>query len=366
MKIGLVTYFWPNNYGAKLQAYALQRSLEASGVVCEIINYNPQENRPKSRSIKNIPAKFFKCAVNLRYGREIEKGLERFLQFDSLFHLTEKIKDVSALANLSDFNGFVCGSDQIWRNPKVGFYFLDFAQDNQARISYAPSFGVSQVPTEQHSLYAELLSKFNSISVRETEGAAIIRTLIGQDVPVVLDPTLLLSADEWRSLAQEPSRKLPKGYVLNYSVQNTSPCFQVAKQAAKLLNLPLVTIDVSRRLAFNFGTQKYYDLGPKEWLCVFDRASYVVSSSFHGTAFAINFQKPFISVCQGTQTLNTNSRMLSLSKLLGLEKRLVFPKAKISQDFLSCEYSDAVLRSLEAERQKSKDYLTKAIEAVSK
>lgn len=366
MKIGLVTYFWPINYGAKLQAYALQRSLEALGIVCETINYNPQKNRSESWSAKNIPAKLFKCAVNLRYGRENNKGLERFQQFDSLFHLTQEFNDKPPFADLSDFDGFVCGSDQIWRNPNVGFYFLDFAQENQARVAYAPSFGISQIPTDQQSLYIERLGKFNSISVRETAGATIIRDLIGQDVPVVLDPTLLLNSDEWRSLEQEPSQKLPKEYVLNFSVQNTMGCFQVAKQAGKLLKLPVVSVDVSRRLALTPGTQKYYDLGPKEWLHVVDRASYVVTSSFHGTAFAINFRKPFITVCQEAHAQNTNSRMLSLSKLLGLEKRLVFSKAEITQDFLHCEYSDAVLQNLEAEQQKSRDYLAQAMEAVSK
>lgn len=366
MKIGLVTYFWPINYGAKLQAYALLRSIEALGVSCETINYNPHENCSKSQYSKNILAKLFKCAVNLRYGREIAKGIERFQQFNSLFHLTQKFNDESSLVNLSDFDGFVCGSDQIWRNPNVGFYFLDFAQEAQKRVAYAPSFGVSQIPAEQQNLYAERLGKIDFISVRETEGAAIIRNLTGQDVPVVLDPTLLLRAEEWRSMEQEPSKRLPKEYVLNFTVQNTMGCFQVAKQAARLLNLPLVAIDDTRRLAFNSKTQKYYDLGPKEWLYVVDRASYVVTSSFHGTAFAINFQKPFITVCQGTQTRSTNSRMLSLSRLLGLETRLVFPKAEITRDFLRCEYSNSVLQNLEAERQKSRDYLAESIGAVSK
>ncbi|MBQ9874767.1 MAG: polysaccharide pyruvyl transferase family protein [Thermoguttaceae bacterium] len=364
-KIGLATFFTPINHGARLQAFALQNAIDSTGARCELLNYVPvTQRKARNKSFKLNAKGLYNAAVEAVCGRSLALGEERFRQFDANYRLTPELGDDFAQNDaLDSFDAFVCGSDQIWARVYEDFFFLDFVKPPRKRVAYAPSFGTSSVAEEDKSAYRARLEKFDFLSVREIEGAAIIRDLISKDVPVVLDPTLLLSAADWKKWQKEPARPFPEKYILLYAVQNTTPCLEVAKQVQKLLNLPIIGVDLSKRLAFNPATKNRYDLGPQEWLTAFDRASYVVTSSFHGTAFAVNYGKPFLTVCQGNAARNSNSRMTSLSKLIGLDDRLVFPGAKIESATLESDLSSALAR-LENEREKSLTYLRTALDSV--
>ena len=365
-KIGLVTFFTPINHGARLQAFALQRTIEQIGAFCQIVNFVPISQKKNSQKTRrfNIHS-VFNTAVELLNRRQLNLEKERFRAFESYYRLTESLDDISSSQEeLDSFDAFVCGSDQIWGRVYEGFYFLDFVKPPRKRIAYAPSFGVSVIRDEERDAYRNYIQEFDYLSAREIEGSAIIKDLTGKQAPVVLDPTLLLDFSEWKMYKKEPTRPLPNKFILLYAVQNTIPCLKVAKQVQAHLNIPIISVDLSRRLAFNPATRNRYDFGPQEWLFAFDRASYVVTSSFHGTAFAINFNKPFLTVCQGdARKRNTNSRMTSLARLLGLENRLLSPNGQIDRGALDCDLSNASER-LQKERESSLAYLRTALGSV--
>lgn len=366
-KIGLVTFFTPINHGARLQALALQKTIETTGAHCEIINHLPISQRNIPLKGRRLNARgIFKAAVELWNRRQLNLEKERFREFSKYYHLTESLDDIfSRQSELDSFDAFVCGSDQIWGRVHEGFYFLDFVKLPRKRIAYAPSFGVTSIRDDKRDAYRKRLEQFDYLSAREFEGAAMIKDLTGREAPVVLDPTLLLDFSDWREYKKEPARPLPDKYILLYAVQNTIPCLKVAKQVQARLKLPIVSVDLSKRLAFNPATNNRYDLGPQEWLFAFDHASFIVTSSFHGTAFAISCNKPFLTICQenATQKRNTNSRMTTLACLLGLENRLLYPGDQIDETMLDCDLTSAFER-LQKERDRSLAYLRSALGSV--
>lgn len=366
-KIGLVTFFTPMNHGARLQAFALQKTIESIGSHCEIINHVPISQRRTSLKARRLSVhRIFNATVELLNQKQLHVEKERFQTFEKYYRLTESLDDILSNQRILDsFDAFVCGSDQIWSRVYEDFYFLDFVRSPRKRIAYAPSFGVSSIRDDERDAYRERLEQFDYLSAREIEGAAIIKELTGKEVPVVLDPTLLLHFSEWRKYKKEPIQPLPDKYILLYAVQNTMPCLKVAKQIQARLKLPIISIDLSKRLAFNPTISSRYDFGPQEWLFAFDHATYVVTSSFHGTAFAINCNKPFLTVCQeiSSRKPNTNSRMTTLARLLGLENRLLYSSEQINGESFDCDLSTTFNR-LQKERERSLNYLRTALSSV--
>lgn len=325
-RIGLVTYHMPFNHGARLQAFALQTAIENTGCACEIINYKiaPKPSRGLLPSV--AAARCFSTLVNIWFGQRIRKCEAAFEQWaTNHYHLTPAPGSEQELSELAqNFDGFVCGSDQLWRNPSRGFYYLAFAPEGKRKIAYAPSFGRIQYTSDEERVIKAHADSFHSLSARETDGAEFLARLTGHEVPSVLDPTLLHSTDFWRKQAVPSGRKLPDRFILVFTVQNTMPCYRVAVELGRRRGLPLVAVDTARRLVWNPSLTNAFDSGPGEFLNLLDRAEFVVTTSFHGTAFAVNYGKPFLTVCQGSAR-NVNSRMTSLAEKLGFQERLIFP-----------------------------------------
>ncbi len=221
---------------------------------------------------------------------------------------------------------FVVGSDQVWSplgHAGDWVYFLAFAKPEQ-RIAYAPSIGVSQVPDSALEWLKTGVSGIRYLSVRERQGAEIIRAICDREAEWVVDPTLLLDSAQWSSLATVP--ELPERYVLVYALSGDSYIRSAAMRAAAALNaqtvvLPFDAVDV---LDSSGQYHKAFDVGPREFLGAVRNAQAVFTDSFHGTVFSVIFKRPFCTFRRYKDAAEaaTFSRMESLLGRLGLSDQL--------------------------------------------
>lgn len=372
-KIGLMTWYHYHNYGSALQATALYKVIQAQGyspcfiqyhprqAVCDIPEYSFNSLLKKTvNKLKNLSQK-----DNVPY--DAEEREKRFLMFlDKHITETEAADTFPELYQMNDrFDAFVCGSDQIWAPSCFDEkYFLSFVKDTSKMIAYAPSLGLNQI--ENADIKAEmktLISRFNHLSVREIQGAELIKELCGADAKVVLDPTLLLNAEEWNGIEKESDETvdLPaKKYLLCYFLGDERKYMDAVRKIASAENLQIVLIPSTwrqKKMAECFN----HDVGPAGFLKLIRNAGYVCTDSFHGTAFSVNYQIPFtvFKRFKDTDKICQNSRIYSLLHLTALEDR-VFEGEQITQASLTCDFKKSA-EALKVLREQSKQYLQNAL-----
>lgn len=223
-----------------------------------------------------------------------------------------------------DYNTYIVGSDQVWNpsaNSSIEPYFLTFAPKEAKKISYASSFGVSHIAPELQERFKKLLSNIDVISVREASGVELVKQLTGRNAELVVDPTLLLNKQEWMPY-MKVYPDMPKRYVLIYQLSDSNTIVKLAKQIGIERNIPVYRIC---KRAFHVkkdtGVINILDAGPAEFLFLIAHAEYVITNSFHGTAFSVNFSVPFYTVVSSAK--KNNSRMESLLASTGLLNRLL-------------------------------------------
>lgn len=378
LRIGIITILKVNNYGAELQAYATQKVLQLMGYDAEIIDYlfykNPRHKRTKMSSPtakmslkKKLQEFLFPIIANWKSRNYRDAQSERNAKFEQ-FHadntkLSECYDTIDKLmaADLK-YDVLVSGSDQVW-NPGIYSsldpYLLRFGTDKMKRISYASSFGVASLPEDVKDYYKESLQKFSAISVREDKAVDLVKSVSGCDAELVLDPTLLLNREQWMEVAKTVYN-LPKDpYVLIYELSNIPYIKQFAKYVSAQTGMPIV------RICKNASPEdqeseivNVIDAGPAEFLYLFDKAGCVVTNSFHGTAFSINFGKQFYTIIPNGK-LN-NSRQKSILKLMGCEGRMLIENSVMPEIE---KYDVATVQlALEQQREKSKNFLKNAID----
>jgi coenzyme F420-reducing hydrogenase beta subunit len=372
-KVGIITYHHYYNYGTALQAYALQKAIEGiKGYDAEIIDYRAYEEKKLSKwqmlllRLRRMPTYFveWKRVTTLKkHGYILSKKNLAFNKFfaDDLvtggktFHNYRELQ-----ADAPNYDVLVTGSDQTW-SPKIGFnpaMFLEFGNKNALRIAYAPSLGVSKLSdTEAHFMNVHL-QPYEALSCRERLGTEVLnRCVKGKKIVNVLDPTLLLTASDWSRIAIKP--KIKGDYILCYFIGHKTYYRKIAQQLSEELNLPLYYIPVSWQ---DLGKSNYLldETGPKEFLGLIRDARLVLTDSFHGTAFAINFKKSFYTFTkiEGGKGASDNSRLYDILSKLHLEDRLYDQLCHIP--FSDVNYIEAE-KALEVERQMSLDYLNDAL-----
>jgi hypothetical protein len=210
-------------------------------------------------------------------------------------------------------------------------YFLSFAPQ-ESRISYAPSFGITAIPWYARREYARRLSTIPYLSIREQQGASIIKKLTGRDVPVVIDPTFLIKREQWQGIANESTLDLPQEYILTYFIGIDSYIEDLISKVKK-------SFPDKRVINLVFDKTEY---GPADFLLLISKASFVLTNSFHGAAFCINFNVPFL-IGKSLKDMTPNSafnRMENLLKELGLSDRIcdrvnTFDTSLFNLDFAS-------------------------------
>lgn len=370
MDVGVITIHNHLNYGAVLQAYALNRTIRKLGHNCKTINctIDPGSGR-LSEKAKHTGATITK-AYNFCRWLSNKRYAERFHNFiKQQIPLTDReYRSFDELeASPPRFDVFVTGSDQVWRpgllDRPIGIVFhLGFISPEKARlISYAPSFGVSQIPPQFSEKIAVFLSRYHCLSIREKKGKDLIKDISGRDAVLVLDPTLLLSADDYDEILEIPEIK--GEYILVYPMElgENMSFYNLVEQVAKQAALPVVCV---LPLVYDFRWLKLaekvvLDAGPREFLGLIRYASFVCTNSFHGTAFSIIFRKNFL----GIPHTQSNSRIENLLEQTGLKNRqLKDLSSKIVKKMIDTKIDYApVVRKLKKHVDDSTTYLEKAL-----
>lgn len=309
-KFGIITFHNANNYGAALQAYALQKYLKSlyGDDQVEVVDYKcagvKKQNARKSY-ISDEGA--VKGIIHYLSAHSRINKINRFCHEN--MSLSEPIADRNDLAGIADrYEFIVSGSDQIWNKQWTGgenTYLQDFHDNGRKKVSYAASFGVPQLPNEWRSDYQKLLNSFSRISVREEKGKDIIDGLVEKQCEVHLDPTLLLKKSEWDKIRKKENTK--KKFVLVYMVPYQKSVYDKAKKIAVENGLELKIVCKSLKHLF---TGYKGNAAVDEVISMFHDAEYVVTNSFHGTAFSVIYQKKFIVVLNNKWGYNIRSAQL--------------------------------------------------------
>lgn len=373
MKTGLVTFYHIHHYGAALQAAATERAVETLGHECEIIDYFVNQDNALFRRPTGLGSAAADAHTALHY-QALKTRYERFEQF-SRDHLRISAHRYLSAAELRQaqlpYDAILSGSDQIW-NPKIfpnGHFDPVFfgAFSDRRKIAYAPSFGIPKVPEDMEQELRSYLGAFSHLSVRERQGQAIVTEVTGQTVPVVLDPTLLLTAEQWsaaasRHMVAQGGRQAltPQGYILCYCINRPGALAPYIQEFARRSGLPVVQL-CGIRQKVHPKARCILDAGPAEFLELFENAAFVFTNSFHGTVFSTQFRVPFFTAVSPAELADPeSSRTFSLLSRLGLSNRIV---GQGSTDALETPVDwDAVEPRLLAARSASLEYLRAALE----
>lgn len=362
-KVAILTLNGYSNYGNRLQNYALQEAIQNLNFKCETLINETNTNTisKSSRQVfleKDITEKIIMIRNKINKKKILHYNIDRTKMFkDFSKKYINECDTPIALDNIpcnlnEQYDYFIVGSDQVW-NPNIPIIseisFLAFATKNK-RLTYAPSFGVSSIPEQHKKNYIKWLSGIDNISVREQEGANIIKELTGKEAVVVVDPTMLLTKEKWVSIAKKPINK-PRGkYLLTYFLGGVSKEVRVKiKKIARQNKLEIVNLA-------DIKDKKHYVTGPSEFIDYIKDASVFFTDSFHGCVFSVILETPFI-VCDRlghTEEQNMGSRIETFTTKFELQSRK-FNNIK-DEEIFSCDYKQ-VNKILESERLKSWDYL---------
>lgn len=379
-KVGLCIVYKNWNYGSILQSYATLLELRKLDIEYEIIRY--ERKKDLSFYVSSLPRlllpdmRYSKMrALKRKVGKKIHKNFAKkdavrakvFSDFTkkNFDNFSSVIKDFESLRKYAcNFSSVIVGSDQLWlpSGLDTNFFNLMFVPDKINKIAYAASFGVSEIPESQKEKTISYLNRIESISVREHSGKELIKKLTGRDVPVIVDPTLVINKELWdASISNE--RKVKEDYIFCYFLGNNPDQREEARKLSKKTGLKIVTLrhmDEYIPSDEKFGDVAPYDVGPAEFVNLIRNASYVCTDSFHGSVFSIINHKQFISFNRyGNNSKNSrNSRLDSLFGQLGIERRF---KGDIIKEIMAPIDYDSVDERLKELRAFAEDYLVKAL-----
>lgn len=373
MKIGIITWFSYNNYGTKLQAIALQKYLKNLGHNVKMINFIPPESiensfgKKERKSIfKKISGKYHNIWEKIAYQKFrddfiLKKDKLEKIIFKSCELTTKICSDEEYIAICNEFDILVCGSDQIW-NPNWyhKYYFADFEKIQTERISYAPSFGVELIPDDIRNELKMSLLKFQKITVRENTGGKIVQMILGNNPEVVVDPTLLLSADEWNEFL-DIGEDVNKPYAVCYLLGKNMNHWHAITRYVKDKKLKLRIIPQYGRDYFRNG-EILSDAGVEDFVKNISKAEVVFTDSFHATVFSVLYQRQFYTFERFKEDDNSsqNSRVKDFLERLDLSYNLIpFNSKKISVQEVP-DYKN-VKKTLFYEIDKSKRVLYQAL-----
>ncbi len=368
MKVALLSFHNAYNYGAALQAYALQSAVEKLGADCEYIDYR-NEHRKNAYDMKYQ----FRQAVRERKPVSAAKALvggpimakrgKKFKAFYAKYlKTTEKIYETSKQA--SELNGaydkFIVGSDQVWNFSNNGgdyAFLLDFVEDDARKISYSSSFGLSALSDGISEKYGELLKKFNRLSTRESVGVDLIKETSGRDAHLVLDPVFLAGREVWDKVREDwPAPKDKHVFIYaNRQSQITDFLNTGYKTDAKL---HVLSTHISLGELFGGKIKTRLSMAPEEFLNEIQSAELVVTASFHCLAISVIYHKPFVAILTGDR--GKDERILNLLKITGLESRALTSVTTAADVLAPIDYEE-VDKKLESHLAYSREYLRRAL-----
>lgn len=345
LKIGIITITNGENYGNRLQNYAVQEALKDIGAQPETIHKTT--NVFNAEGWKYLLKLRFKKFIHYHLTKEEDRRLN-FYRFTkkyikrSRFVIDEKIPEGME----EEYKYFVAGSDQVW-NPFLdyctGANFLDFTKAEK-KIAFSASIAVEEIPEEKRDNFKKWIQDFRLLSVREQRGAELIYELCGRHAQVLADPTLYLPCERWRTIEKKIATP-ENGYVLIYFLgECTEEYRRQIETYAKRKNLDI----------FELQSDEHYGIAPDEFLYLIDHSELVCTDSFHGTVFSIIFHKAFVVFERREKFANMNSRLVTLLSAFSMESRR---SECIKEDHIFTEDFSKADNVIKAEREKISSFL---------
>ena len=347
-KIAIITLNDNNNYGNRLQNYAMQHQLEKLGFAVEtVINNTFDKNKRKyifkRLTIKKVLEKikhYIDKKINAKYNTKLLKNRKsKFISFNNEYIKFSKYtleNDMNANDINNEYDYYIIGSDQVW-NPyspnKTETFFCNFAP-KEKKIAYAASFGVSKIPDYMRNIYINGLKDMKYISIRENAGNILIKELINVDVPILVDPTMLLTKQDWINISKKIHNfDNQKKYILicflgKYSYKRRKYIEKIARER----NFNIVELNQIKE-------PKYYDIGPSEFIYCVENAEIILTDSFHVCVFSILFKKDFFALERKQSTESMNSRIETLLSKYNLSDRYIEDKNLERKINDKCDYS---------------------------
>lgn len=386
-KTAIVSCYFIHNYGSMLQAYATQKVLDKLGIDNETINvegfisefrkaqysyilrsgFTSDIFRDRFGKAKNL---LMKKLIKNKYTTDIKQRDEKFDKFAE-----ERIRKSTVYNSLSDlearcrenYSTVLIGSDQLWlpANIAADYYTLNFVPDDINTIAYATSFGVSVLPDDIIPKTERFLRRIRHISVREQAGVKLIEEITGRKVPVVCDPTLLFTGEEWMDI-QQATPLVNEPYIFCYFIGGEPAHREFAKRLKAETGLKIVSIiHVDHYMKSDEGYADFtpFDVGPEGFLNLIRNARYVCTDSFHSTVFSILYEKEFFDFRRYTKTSkqSTNSRLDTLFDLLDIRDRMLTGGEDIKQCLNHKVDYEKAHQNLETLRKDSYRYLRNAL-----
>ena len=367
LKILIITINDNNNYGNRLQNYALQKYLFSKLKIEKVdtIWYDPKYTYISPINIFSLKT-WLKYIINWKNQRNYLKKeyLKDNIRMYNIGKFTKKINtklDFKIKDNLDkEYDYFITGSDQVW-NPNfwskkynhANIRFLKFVS-KEKRIAYAASIAISEIPKNKEQFFKDSLNEMKSISMREKAGADLVKKLTGRKVPVVVDPTILLTKEEWQKIEMVPEWYNGKKYILTYFLGNPS---SVIKNIAKKNNWEIYNL-------MDKNNFELYTSRVEEFIYLINHAQLVATDSFHASVFSILMNTPFLVVNrQEIGVANMTSRIDTLMELFGYQDRyIVNGKCNLSdQEILDMDFSNVKIIQ-EEEKDRNKNFIKEAME----
>lgn len=386
-KVGIVSCYFQKNYGSMLQAYATQQAVEKLGYEAETIRIEGIAKEIRNAKLKHymkqltnwtvvkgklgFVKRFFLKKMDKEFKKNVAVRDKKFNEFkNTKYNFSPIYNSKEEIGNhCHSYLSVIVGSDQLWlpSNIDADYYTLNFVPENINKIAYATSFGVSYLPKRQWAFANKFLNRINYVSVREEGGQKIVKAVANRNVPVVCDPTLLFTKDEW--LKYFPDKRIYKEkYIFCYFLGNNPEQRKFANKIRKITGYKIVSLlhmDEYIKSDINFPDYAPYDIGPEEFVNLIRNAEIILTDSFHGTVFSVLNGKKFFTFRRFKEgsVLSTNSRMHSLFNLLDLHERFITADEDVEKVLnLEIDY-EKVWDRIDKNRKKSYEYLIKALEA---
>lgn len=387
-KIGIVSCYFQPNYGSQIQALATQMALDKLGYENETINISGINSEIKRKKLEYFAKASLTSDIILsKFGmasNRIRKKIvhddysmlskERQIEFRNFyrnhFRLSEEYPSFDELSRSTaeNYSSVIVGSDQLWlpANIMANYYTLNWVPKTVNTIAYSTSFGQSALPKDIEEKAAIFLKKIKHISVREESGVKLVEKISGRNVPIVVDPTLLFTGDEWLSIQQqEPIVQEP--YIFCYFLGNNPPHREFAKRLREETGLKIVALtnlDEYVKSDNNYADATPYNINPADFLNLIRNASYVCTDSFHCSVFSILYERQFYTFRRYARKTrsSTNSRLDTLFYLCGINNRMLMGDEDII-DCLKIETGFTEVHKRVAKlREESYQYLKDSIE----
>lgn len=386
-KVAIVSCYFQHNYGSMLQAYATQMALDKMGYANETINvtgFNHEIQKAKmiyfvkASLTSDILLSKMGMAMNVvrrkisndGYGTLSRQRNEKFDAFArNNFRLSSAYHSKLELGQKCEenYSSVLVGSDQLWLpgNIAANYYTLNFVPDSINTIAYATSFGQSDLPKDSAVKARVFLNKIRHIGVREESGQKLVKELTGRNVPVVCDPTLLFTGEEWMAIQQE--KPLIDGkYIFCYFLGNNPPHRDFAKRLREKTGYKIVALthlDEFVKSDESYANETPYNIDPADFLNLIRNAAYVCTDSFHCSVFSILYRKSFFTFRRYNRNTkqSTNSRLDTLFNMTGVKGRLLTGNEKIENCLkIETDYNE-VHQKLDDVRKQSFEYLLTAL-----